>query len=507
MKFVIVEDELRIREGIARLLPKLNGDYIVAGEAENGAEGLALIRREQPDVVITDVRMPVMNGLEMLKTLQEEHRQAKAIVLSAYSEFEYARTAIHFGVTEYLLKPVNPTEFREAVERVKTELESERSRKPGPIGSIRHVIRNILTGELELENEVVAYLEREFDLNRDMPLALFVAHFESWSEKEREEFQRKLRFIVSGRPELSFCIMPEQRAKEVRILLYGYQDGRAVKRWIQGYFLQRESAGYRTAMGWTQCESIYRLKENYCELERYLDWTITLGDDVIISYPEITRVQTGFCAYPAEIENQMKLAVCSGQREQVRKCAEKFHRYFQENVYEPGRIKDCYARFFWAMINFEKETGNPAFENLEQRELIESITAAKTRTGLRCITEDLLAKVEVRQDDEIGNLVVKRAVGMVREYYMKGITLDEIAQRLGITPEYLGTQFHQEMKVNFSTYIKTFRINKAKELLLGTQLKMYEIAERVGYSDAKYFSRVFKAETGQLPAEYRRSYK
>ena len=115
--------------------------------------------------------------------------------------------------------------------------------------------------------------------------------------------------------------------------------------------------------------------------------------------------------------------------------------------------------------------------------------------------------MEVRQDDEIGNLVVKRAVGMVREYYMKGITLDEIAQRLGITPEYLGTQFHQEMKVNFSTYIKTFRINKAKELLLGTQLKMYEIAERVGYSDAKYFSRVFKAETGQLPAEYRRSYK
>ena len=507
MKFVIVEDELRIREGIARLLPKLNENYIVSGEAENGAEGLELIRREQPDVVITDVRMPVMDGLEMLKTLHEEHIHVKAIVLSAYSEFEYARTAIHLGVTEYLLKPVNSTEFREAVERVKTELESERSRKPDQIGSIKQLVRNILAGELELEDEVVEYLEREFNLRKDMPLALFVAHFESWSKQESERLQRKLRFIVSGWPELSFCIMSEQGAKEVRILLYGYKDGHAVKRWIQGHFLQRESAGHRTAMGWTECENIYRMKENYCELERYLDWTITLGDDVIISYPEITRVQTEFCAYPAEIENQMKLAVCSGQRERVRVCVEKFHNYFQGRVYEPDRVKDCYARFFWALINFEKETGNPGFANLEQRVLLDSITEVKTKEGIHCITENLLKKVEDRTDSEIGNLVVKRAVGMVHEYYRNGITLEEIAQRLGITPEYLGTQFHQEMKVNFSTYIKTFRMNKAKELLLGTQLKMYEIAERVGYSDPKYFSRVFKAETGQLPVEYRRSHK
>lgn len=507
MKFVIVEDELRIREGIARLLPKLNRDYVVAGEAENGAEGLEQIRREQPDVVITDVRMPVMDGLEMLQVLHKEGSPVKAIVLSAYSEFEYARTAIHLGVTEYLLKPVNTTEFREAVERVKTELENERSRKPDQIGSIRQVIRNILAGELELEDEVVEYLEREFDLKKDMPLALFVAHFEIWTKEESEELQRKLRFIVSGQPELSFCIMTEQGAKEVRILLYGYKDGHAVKRWIQGHFLQRESAGYRTAMGWTECESIYHLKENYCELERYLDWTITLGDDVIISYPEITRVQTEFCAYPAEIENEMKKAVCSGERAQVRACADKFRNYFHERVYEPERIKDCYTRFFWALINFEKETGNPGFENLEQRELLESVTEAKTREGLRCITENLLKKAEDRTESEIENLVVKRAVGMVHEYYRNGITLDEIAQRLGITPEYLGTQFHQEMKVNFSTYIKTFRLNKAKELLLGTQLKMYEIAERVGYSDPKYFSRVFKAETGQLPAEYRRTHK
>ena len=96
---------------------------------------------------------------------------------------------------------------------------------------------------------------------------------------------------------------------------------------------------------------------------------------------------------------------------------------------------------------------------------------------------------------------------MIHEFYKNGITLDEIAGRLGITPEYLGTQFHQELGINFSAYVRKFRIEKAKKLLLGTDMKLYEIAEHTGYSDAKYFSRVFKTETGMLPADYRKSYK
>lgn len=96
---------------------------------------------------------------------------------------------------------------------------------------------------------------------------------------------------------------------------------------------------------------------------------------------------------------------------------------------------------------------------------------------------------------------------MIHEFYQSGITLEEIASKLNITPEYLGTQFHKEMGVNFSTYMKNYRISKAKELLCGTQLKLYEIAEKVGYSDPKYFSKVFKETTGQLPAEYRKTFK
>ena len=94
---------------------------------------------------------------------------------------------------------------------------------------------------------------------------------------------------------------------------------------------------------------------------------------------------------------------------------------------------------------------------------------------------------------------------MIHEFYMEGITLGEIADRLQVTQEYLGNQFRRELGENFSAYIRNYRLRKAKELLIGTQMKQYEIAEKVGYTDAKYFARVFREHVGMSPAEYRKA--
>ena len=98
-----------------------------------------------------------------------------------------------------------------------------------------------------------------------------------------------------------------------------------------------------------------------------------------------------------------------------------------------------------------------------------------------------------------------RRSSMIHEFYADGITLSEIADRLNLTQEYLGAQFHRELGENFSSYIRNYRLSKAKELLIGTQLKQYEIAKKTGYTDAKYFARVFKECTGMSPAEYRKA--
>lgn len=186
-----------------------------------------------------------------------------------------------------------------------------------------------------------------------------------------------------------------------------------------------------------------------------------------------------------------------------------FHCYFRDGrVYAPKEIKESYVRFLWAILGISKEIGCLDNQKLEYQKLLEIIMNAKMREELMEVSEYLLSIIkETKVVEDTTHLTVKRVISLIQEFYMTGITLDEIGSKLHITPEYLGTQFHKEMGITFSTYLKNFRINRAKELLCGTQLKLYEIADRVGYSDSKYFSKVFRDTTGQLPAEYRKTYK
>lgn len=508
MKFIIVEDEVRIREGIRRLILKMDGKNVIVGEAENGKEGLEIIRKEKPDVIITDVRMPIMDGLEMLEILHKEGCTANTVVLTAYSEFEYARTAVKLGVTEYLLKPIVLAEFFETINRIKQMKQKKNQwKRTKQIGSLDQIIKNVLSGDLCLEQETINYTETEFGIDEEIPLALLICCFEDWISKNCERYIRKIKTIMFDKPEINFCIWENEKQREIGLLLYNYEDGRSIKRWLQGHFLCREESMKGMALGWVESENIFLLKNSYEALEKYLEWNILLGEEVIISYPDIKHIKTSVCMYPMEIENQMKIAICANNYRMIEKCTRKFQRYFEtQKMYDPKQVKECYIRFLWMVINLSKETGNFNFENIEQRGFLERISNVRTRQGLQNIISELMLNLQ-KQEERIENLNVKRTVALIHEFYQSGITLDEIAGKLGVTPEYLGMQFHQETGVNFSTYVKALRINKAKELLVGTQLKLYEIAELVGYSDSKYFSKVFKADTGQLPAEYRRTHK
>lgn len=508
MRFVVVEDEIRIREGIRKLLLKLDRDNLVVGEAENGQIGMELIRKENPDVVITDVKMPIMDGLEMLERIYEEGCRTKAIVLSAYSEFEYARTAIKLGVTEYLVKPIVISEFTHAINVIKEKIEKEKMQKPEQIGTLGQVFKNILNGDVQLGSEVMDYLERRYKIKSEMPFALLVAYFEKWEKEKVDQVIGTLKCIMRERAEISYCALEDEKQKVIQFIFYGYQDGHDIARWMQYHVLKKGSDMLQVAIGWTEVKDIYSLKRQYEEICPYMDWNITLGDEIIISYPAITRVQTAMCVYPVDIENKMKVAICTNSYEKLETCVDQFHNYFQGGkVYEPGNIKECYVRFFWAVINFSKEIGNLDYQKVEQQKMLEKIMQARTTTELRNVTTDLMKKIRTKEEETITNMTVRRSVAMIHEFYRTGITLEEISSKLDITPEYLGTQFHKEMGENFSGYIKNFKISKAKELLLSTQMKVYEIAEKTGYSDPKYFSKVFKETTGQLPADYRKTHR
>lgn len=511
MKIVVVEDEIRIREGISKLLLKLHPDYKIAGEAENGRDGLELIRKVMPDLVITDIRMPEMDGLEMLTVMHKEKIKTRAIVLSAYSEFEYARKAMGMGVTEYLLKPINVNEFATALSNVKKQIRQDKLRQPEKMGSVTQIFSGILFGNLKPDHSVKEYLQQKYQIAFDASIIQICVYLGDRFAEKSEQVRRELYNVMDERPDVRYCIVEAEYEKSLLIFLYQYDDAHDMERWLQYRFLKDK--GWRQmhlGVGWTVSKDLDGLKESFLALYRCMDWNIALGDEIMISYPKITNIQTVLCTYPVDLENQLKTAICTGDGRKIAYEVERFHHYFQDGkVYAPNEIKECYVRFLWAAINTAKEVGNFKNKSLNQQELLERVMNARTCMELKEVTSFLLDQILVTENEENGitTLAVKRTISMIQEFYESGITLDEIAARLDITPEYLSAQFHREVGETFSSYMKKYRMDKAKELLIGTQMKLYEIAGRVGYSDAKYFSRVFRECTGQLPAEYRKTHK
>ena len=507
MRILIVEDEIRIREGIQKLLNKIDPEYEVVGEANDGQEGLELCRALSPDLVITDVQMPRMDGLMMLESIYAGGLNPKAIVLSAYSEFEYARGAMKLGVTEYLLKPINLGEFSNALENVKRQIAEDNRRKPEKVGTLDQIMRELIGGRLVVDEDTRSYLYNNYRISADQEFVLIVAYMGNHYDTKSSTGKTSLSHALSLYKDIGYCSLDIDYLKSVVSIVYNFSDAADLERWVQYQLLH--SLTDHAAIGFTVADSLGGIKAGLEKLYPFMDWNLSFEDSVLISYPKITQVQTVMCVYPQELENRMKSAICAGDHEKEKDLLRSFSDSFSDGkVYDPHEIKESYVRFIWAIIETAKDVGNKRAGEIRQQKLLEQIMNAKMREEFSDICDMIAGTLAYHEDEEdSANFTIRRVKSMIGEFYHTGITLDEIASRLNITPEYLGTQFHKETGVTFSTYIKNFRIQKAKELLIGTSLKLYEIADRVGYSDPKYFSKVFRDTTGQLPAEYRKAFK
>lgn len=508
MRAVVVEDEILIREGLCKLMLKMFPDIIIEGVAGNGQEGLHYIEAYQPDLVITDIKMPVMDGLAMLGKVQEAGLFPKVIVLTAYSEFEYAKQAVKLGVCDYIIKPVVVPEFVKTIRKIQNLYEQEQKRTPETMGSLEHIVSGLLYGVSGLDAKMQDFLYKKYGIEEQMPLLELLIYMGSSFEKDREKKHKEIRRILEQK-DIQCCLVDMEYDRVILALLYDYPSRQEIERWYQNQILfqKRDERERHISYGMVEVIGAQAIREGYQTLLPYMDWNIVLGDDVLISYPRIADVQTEICIYPVELENQIKAAVCTGEEEKIREITKRFHAYFLDGrMYSPREIKESYVRFQWAILNIAKEVGCIDYQQVDQKNLLDHIMGAKTEEELQKSLEELLCYVRVSgKGTEVVSLAVKKTQSMIHEFYADGITLSEIADRLNLTQEYLGSQFHKEVGENFSTYIRNYRLSKAKELLIATQLKQYEIAQKVGYADAKYFARVFKECVGMSPAEYRKS--
>lgn len=504
MRIVIVEDEVKIREGIAKMIESQT-EHIVQGKAVNGEEGLEMIVRFKPDLVITDVRMPKMDGLLMIENLYKRRVPLHAVILSGYSEFEYARKAIQYGVDDYLLKPLDIDDIKKMLDKVEQKIHREQMTN----GTPGMHLRNLMTGKEEDVNKNCGILKDICGFPAEGEYALFAGYIGSADSSYRDELEHAVEELKEKYGELKIYYVYMENFQK-GYLLGCCEKGTGNIQALEKSFYNRlilKYQGRAQKAVWTkkQFERPEQIHGKAKELDALLDYALVLEPDGWLDAAQVQEYCPQPFTAPVSIYNQIQNAVCREDMPQLKKAVEKFLAYMAGGHFETGEIRKAFIKGYYLISDTIQEIDRARYQHLKSKNLLRNLERAVTWHELESACADVLEAIDgtKAKREDISNYVIKKAINYIREHYQEGLTQEEAAAALEITPEYLSTLFNREMGINFSVFLKQFRISHAKRMLKGTDRKVYEIADAVGYSDPKYFQRVFKEVVGVSPGEYR----
>ncbi|PWW07237.1 YesN/AraC family two-component response regulator [Paenibacillus cellulosilyticus] len=514
MRIVVVEDEHNSREGLIRLIGRLDAGDEVVGEAMNGTDGMAVIEQMKPDLVITDINMPGMSGLEMLSQLRSKGFRHKMIILTGYSEFEYAQRALKMSVSDYLEKPITVPDLREALDNVRADLEEQKQQsqqhaqaaveeEPGTLDSMFLRLMDLLGEEAEQQE---ARIRAKLGFRDDQPFHLSVVSYGSYKEKQLST----LRALLESEWKLvgtSTVFGLASRGILIGIAQAEDADFDAAKLVDERLIPAISKAGLEVQYSLGEVFRLSNLKRDMEELLELAKWSMVLGSKRAIRRENVNRVATREIPYPVLLEGKCSRAIVTANSKDIEKQFHSMVNEFKDMKYGPVLTIEYSIRFVSYMLKLAGDVhGFMLPEPLQsewQRSLRDVRSLGQFEQTMNRIGEALL-DIDAPAETPVYSLLIQKAVRIVQEQYAEGITLDEIADNLRVTMAYLSGQFNKEVGRPFSVYIRDLRLRKAKELLLGSELRTFEIAQQVGYPDPKYFSRVFKEATGMTPGEYQK---
>ncbi|MGL6201423.1 MAG: response regulator transcription factor [Lachnospiraceae bacterium] len=479
MKILVVDDELPIREWLKIIFERVTEDQGQILTAGNGKEAFDLFLEESPDLVMADIKMPRMSGLELLQKVKEEKPETYVVMLTSYNEFEYAREAIKYQANEYVLK-------NEITEDVLRKILNHYASCAGNSWPKERQI--FLRNMLETGNVLPELLQAEATEQ------IFAVSFERRNE-EKDSLEPYINTFVQ------------------RIEPYYYDE--AIVVWVC-HCKQLPSAGASYCEAISFCQKISGLKDRSVGFsgftQRPLDACLTARKALFMEFYE--RRQSVYTYQP---ENNEDLHKIGSLRKQVigligqgrKKEAENGMRDFLQRL-EECKVPEIelVVSWLWDIVDACK-VANLEFAGQELDEMCKDakrkIEAARTMFEIKRIMEEFLTEIEsVLLIQEKGySKYVKGTLAYVANHYATIESLTEVSDYIGLNAEYFCRLFKAEIGMTFNSYLTDYRIKKAKELLAKTDLMVYEVAEKVGYKNLSYFSRVFKKVTGTNPFFYK----
>lgn len=498
MRILVVEDEIRIRKGMSKLIES-HTSHTVVGEAQNGQEGMEMALLYVPDLIITDIRMPVMDGLEMMHQLRENNEgEWHFVILSGYSEFEYAKKALQYGADDYLIKPLAPDDVIKLLDSIEEKLKRERRKKQE---KPERMLRNYL---IEKEDIDIGQLCEVCGFEREDRLRLVSAYVGNLSQTDRNCCTDRMMKLKNMYPEQRIYYFFTESTREF-IIIFAETSWDTFRCEIEDKLLKRKAAERLWVWTTGRADGMERLRAVYQTASALYEYGLVLDTGKLIDCAKVDHFDFGEYSYPQKEKKQLQNAFYKKDKRLFEQSMDRFIQTMAVVVISPKKLREEYMQMAYFLLNLARENDDRIYEQMQNLGIIQNIGSAITQNEMQQIFTHIsqVFLSNMKEHQNISNYVILRAIDYIRNHYNESISLEGLAATLDITPEYLSTLFNREVGETFSSFLKKFKISQAKRLLKETDKKIYEIAVEVGYSDPKYFNRVFKEIEGISPGDFR----
>ncbi|MGG1555581.1 helix-turn-helix domain-containing protein [Paenibacillus ferrarius] len=538
MKVMVIDDEAIVIKGLRMIIPWEEYGFEWLPPAENGRMALEQMACTMPNLIIVDCQMPVMGGVELLTEIRNREWAMKSVILSGHDEFDYVRQALQLGASDYLLKPPDTDMLLEVLIKIKKEWEEENQRyrqlqENMPLIRDRF-LRSLLEGARlpeKLFMEKTAYLNVPLTLE---PFRIVLLQIEQDPEMLRDfnyEDQQLMNFAIQNIAEETLqqweqkCIFLETSGQFV-LIMHMTSSLEELRRDLRQLVMNiKQTLKYFVTVGVSahngqlllEGKMAYEQAKMALEYKYYtgpnevifiddVDWEVSKSrkksdgqGSLITEAPAAEDLSTAY--------ERLRMALKIGNLQELEDWMQSFFTELQEKeiAIPLTKTESLQAMIYGANVISELHP-KMQLDQLLTAEQIQCVVAAATLQELSQICKSFLRyllhlTVELRKSGR--NNVVENVKAMLETQFASNLSLDIIAKEVFVSPVYLSFLFKQVEGINLTDYITQVRMDKAKQLLLGSNLKTYEIANRVGYQDEKYFSRLFKKRIGMTPTEFR----
>lgn len=498
-KILVVDDEKIERNGIRFLLKQMDLPLEVI-EAENGKKAVELLKNESVDILLTDIKMPFMDGMELISKVHPLYPDMMIVIFSGFSDFAYAKNAMKYDVKDYILKPVEPAEFKNTLNKVVGELKEKRKQKlfkdMSQTFMEEHLLYSLVNGSTlsELTAEQ-GQLIRSFDTCRFHQIVLLEFNEEFFGKKDKgfSEFVQgqlgdKLRYLNLN-PQQSIVLLEEglkEQARELCVSLYEELESRYTGKLYIG--VSQEFSG---------AENIYEQME---KLEKVMENKFFLTGNHVFLVAE-NQVQYARQMDDNTLFKQMRQDI---KMKDIPALKEHFsfvcRRYTDKTDYSQVYVKFIFSNFLKDFYD-----ALPESERNEVTREIEKLYKATTFQEVSGIVNQNIERLEraFTANPQMAHRELEVVKQYIYDHYKDEISIDMLARLVYMAPSYLSAVFKKETGQNLSKFIKEYRMEKARDMLENTHMKIVQVSEAVGYPNVSYFCQSFREFYGISPQRFR----